>query len=209
MQAPGVTIRRATLDDLETLRGLWRESRLPEYELEKRFTEFQVAVDNHGWILAAVGLRFAGSQGQIHSVAVRRQDREAELLSALGERLLAIAQQHGTLRLWTRENGEHWTAAGFSLADPETKRGLPSAIGQPEEPWLTLKLRDEPLKLIAAEEQLEAYLEIEKAKAEQAVRRGRVLRVVATVIALAIFGFALLALVLVLRRSRPAPKRNL
>ena len=65
MLPPGTTIRRATLDDLETLRGLWRECRLPEYELEKRFTEFQVGVDAHGWILAALGLRFAGHHGQV------------------------------------------------------------------------------------------------------------------------------------------------
>lgn len=207
MPASDVTIRRATLDDLETLRGLWRESRLPEYDLEKRFTEFQVAVDANGWILAAVGLRFAGPQGQIHSVAVRRRDREEELLEGLWERLLALATQHGALRLWTRDTTPFWGRHGFGTARAEEKKAFPAGFGHVEEPWSTLKLRDEPLKLIAAEEQLEAYLELEKSKTDQAVRRAQFLKVFATVIAVVVFGIAFFALVLVLRRSKGAPKR--
>lgn len=207
MSAPGPTIRRATLDDLETLRGLWRECRLPEYDLEKRFTEFQVAVDEQGWILGAIGLRFAGHQGQVHSLAIRRGDLEASLTAQLWERLLAISHQHGAYRLWTRDHGPFWTEAGFGPATPAEHTELPPLFGDGTH-WLTLKLRNEPLKLIAAEEQLEAYLEMERLKTERLLRRGQVLKFAATAFAGLLFVGALGTLFFVVLRNRRNPPRR-
>jgi N-acetylglutamate synthase-like GNAT family acetyltransferase len=201
MTPAGVIVRRATLDDLETLRGLWRECRLPEFELERRFTEFQLAVDDHGWILGAVGIRFAGAHGQAHSLAIRRADLEAELQALLWERTITLAHQHGAHRLWTREHGPFWTAQGFQVANAHERRDLPPALGNPADSWLTLKLRDEPLKVIAAEEQLEAYLELERLKTDQMLRRGRILKLAATALAGFLFLLLLAALLLILRRS--------
>lgn len=200
----GITIRRATLDDLEVLRGVWREFGLVEHELEKRFTEFQLAVDAHGWILATLALRFTEHQGQVHSLTVRRTDLSRELTSALWDRTLALAEQHGAYRLWTRERGDFWGSVGF----------LPSVeTGTPEAPlafgggrhWLTLKLREEPLKLIAAEEQLEAYLELERLKTDQMVRRVQVLKILAVGAAIVLFVVTMGALLMLVRRNRRPP----
>ncbi|MBL9137658.1 MAG: hypothetical protein JNK85_17435 [Verrucomicrobiales bacterium] len=208
MLPKGTTLRRATLDDLEMLRGLWLECRLPDYELEKRFTEFQVVVDANGWILGALGLRFAGHHGQVHSLCIRRADLQEPLVRALWERVLSLSQQHGAYRLWTRESGLFWETHGFLPADGSTAKELPSTFGQPKESWRTIKLRDEPLKLIAAEEQLEAYLEMERLKTEQLVRRGQVLKMLATVFAALLFAIALGALVILLRKSPKNPQRR-
>ncbi|MCC7375617.1 MAG: hypothetical protein IT581_13250 [Verrucomicrobiales bacterium] len=208
MLPKGTTLRRATLDDLETLRGLWRECRLQEYELEKRFTEFQVILDANGWILGALGLRFVAHQGQVHSLSIRRADLHDDLVNALWERVESLSQQHGAYRLWTREPGAFWDSLGFQPPDVPASKELPPAFGQASESWRTLKLRDEPLKLIAAEEQLEAYLEMEKLKTERLVRRGQVLKMFATAFAALLFVIALGALVILMRKSpRKTPKR--
>ncbi len=202
------TIRRATLDDLETLRGLWRESRLPEYDLDKRFTEFQVAVDPHEWILAAVGVRFAGSHGEVHSFAVRRTDQEAELREALWNRVLQLAEKQCTHRLWTRPGGASWDDRGFSPALPAILKELPAPLGTRSEGWHTLKIRDEPLKLIAADEQLEAFLELERSKTDQMIARWRVVKLLAVGFIGVLFIAAIGTLLYVLRRKPPARPRQ-
>jgi N-acetylglutamate synthase-like GNAT family acetyltransferase len=210
MLPAGTTLRRATLDDLEALRGLWREFNLPEHDLEKRFTEFQLVVDPQGWILGALALRLADHHGHVHGLAIRRADLEAPLTTALWERILALAEQHGAYRLWTRERGPFWGATGFVPA-PESGAGPAPATFGGGTHWQTLKLRDEPLKLIAAEEQLEAYLELERMKTDQLVRRGRFLKLMATAAAGALFLLCFAALVILFRRNRrssaprPAP----
>ena len=207
MPPAGITVRRATLDDLEALRGLWRECRLPEHELERRFTEFQLAVDAHDWILGCLGLRFAGHHGQVHSLAIRRPEMESELSAALWERVLALAQQQAALRLWTHQHSIFWTDRGFVPAVPADLNTLPPALGSPAEAWHTLKLRDEPLKMIAAEEQLEAFLELEHLRTDRLVRRSRVLKILVTVIAAILFAVSLVVLFTVLRRERRTPRR--
>jgi len=207
MPPPEITLRRATLDDLESLRGLWRECRLPEHELERRFTEFQLALDANGWILGCLGLRFAGAHGLVHSLGLRRPELESELRTALLERILALAQQHGALRLWTRQHSAFWTDHGFLPAGTSDFAELPPALGSSAETWFTRKLREEPLKLIAAEEQLEAFLEMERLRTERLVRRGQLMKMVATAIAAVIFGLALMVLVAVFRRNRRTAPR--
>lgn len=200
MPLPEVTVRRATLDDLEALRGLWLESLLPDYELEKRFTEFQVVTDEHGWILACLGLKVAGHHGLVHSLAIRRLDLKDGLLEGLWTRIHSLADTQGLYRLWVRDQAAHWETLGFQPPDPPVRRELPPAFGQAAEPWRTLKLREEPLKLVAAEEQLEAYLELERLKTERLVRRGRLLKLVATALAAGLLLLVLFALIQLLMR---------
>ena len=202
------TIRRATLDDLETLRGLWREARLSEHELDKRFTEFQVAVDGNDWILAALGVRFAGPHGEVHSLAIRRADQEAELHEALWDRVLLLAQQQNVLRLWTRQTSSFWNEKGFTSAMAAILKELPPALGVSGESWKTLKLRDEPLKLIAAEEQLEAFLEMERLKTDQMLARGKAMKLMATAFIGILFIAAAGMLLYVLRKKRPTRPRQ-
>ncbi|MBX3747025.1 MAG: hypothetical protein KF833_17080 [Verrucomicrobiae bacterium] len=204
MDPQGVTVRRATLDDLEALRGLWRECRLPEFELERRFTEFQLALDPQDWIVAAVGLRAAGPHAQVHSLALRRPDPDDTCTGPLWDRILALAQQLGSLRLWLREPGPFWESRGFRPATPHELHDLPPAFGQPQEPWWTLRLRDDPLRVVAAEEQLEAFLELERLKTDRLIRRGRFLKLAGLGVAGGVLLFLLAALLVLLGRGRAA-----
>lgn len=208
MAPSGFTLRRATLDDLETLRGLWREARLPEHELDKRFTEFQLAVDRHDWILAALGLRFAGAHAEVHSLAIRRADQEAELCEALWQRVLQLSQQQGAYRLWSRIPGEFWSDRGFAVAAAAIAKELPPSLGAPTDAWRTLKLRDEPLKLIAAEEQLEAFLEMERLKTDRLVQQSRFLKILALGFAAVVFAVLFGSLFYLLRKNRASRPRQ-
>lgn len=201
MDPHGVTVRRATLDDLESLRGLWRECRLPEFELERRFTEFQLALDPQGWIVAALGFRVSGPQAQVHSLALRRPDPDDAWTGRLWERILALAQQHGTCRLWLREPGPFWEARGFTPASSQQLHELPPSLGQPQESWWTLKLRDDPLRVVAAEEQLEAFLELDRLKTDRLIRRGRFLKLAGLGLAGGVLLLLLSALLILLSRG--------
>ena len=59
--------RRATIDDLPALKSLWQSMNLPVPDLERRLTEFQVAVDSGNTLIGAVGFQMAGKQGLVHS----------------------------------------------------------------------------------------------------------------------------------------------
>ena len=61
MDSSDLTVRRATLDDLPTLLGLWEVNRLPALELERRLTEFQVVSRPDGVVVGAIGLRPCGA----------------------------------------------------------------------------------------------------------------------------------------------------
>jgi N-acetylglutamate synthase-like GNAT family acetyltransferase len=201
MPPADLTLRRATLDDLEALRGLWRECRQPEFELEKRFTEFQIAVDPHGWIVGALGVRAQGQHAEVHHLALRSGNQADGISSLLWERILDLANQFQAHRLWTRESGPFWTGLGFVPPDA-VLRELPPRFGHRSDAWLTLKLREDPLRLIAAEEQLEAFLELERLKTERLVRRGQILKLVATLFAAILLALSFGALFLLFRRRR-------
>jgi N-acetylglutamate synthase-like GNAT family acetyltransferase len=196
-----VQIRRALLDDLDDLRGLWTEFRLPAHELEKRFTEFQLVTDPSGWLVGAVGLRTAGTQGQVHSEALRRPDLHAELRPLLWERLHQLALSRGVFRLWTREAHPFWRERGFEDPGGDERKLLPPAFGAGDH-WLTLKLRDDPLALLNVEQQLELHAAGQRAEAERMMRRGRMLKLVGTALAAVIFILSGALLLAYLRRVR-------
>lgn len=205
----GTTVRRATLEDMEALQGLWRECRLPSHELEPRFTEFQLVLDPQGWVLACLGFRATASHGHVHNFGCRRSDLEADLWALLWDRILVLAQQTHCLRLWTREHGAGWRDRGFQPATPSELRELPAALAEGRGDWQTLKLREDPVKLLAAGEQLETYLEMERLRTDRMLRRGRFVKLIATAVAGAILLLLLTAMTLLLRRTRPGnqPRR--
>jgi hypothetical protein len=101
-----------------------------------------------------------------------------------------------------------WNEKGFTTALAAILRELPPALGVSGEPWKTLKLRDEPLKLIAAEEQLEAFLEMERLKTDQMLARGKALKLMATAFIGLLFITAAGMLLYVLMRKRTTRPRQ-
>ncbi|HEY3914033.1 MAG TPA: hypothetical protein VGN61_06060, partial [Verrucomicrobiae bacterium] len=85
-------VRRATTDDLAQLIEFWKTANFAEMDLERRFTEFQVAVTPTGEVVAAVGFQIAGSEGRIHCEWFADFAQSDLLRPLIWERLQIVAQ---------------------------------------------------------------------------------------------------------------------
>ena len=187
--------RRATTDDLEQLKALWRAERFPVETLEKHFTDFQVVEDAQGGVAAAISLQIAGSQGHIHSETFADFAQTDLLRPRLWQQIQSAARNHGLFRLWTREAAPFWRKdAGFAAAPPELLAKLPETFGAAAPGWLSLRLRDELADPEALDRQFELFKITEREKREKILRRARFLQFLGTLIAALIFlsGFLLL-----------------
>ena len=143
MIASNLQARRATVDDLPTLRKLWQENGLAVAALEKQLTEFQIVETVEGKMLGAVALRIDGTQGQLHDEAFSRAEQADELRLLLWNRVRAIARNHGLHRIWTNERAPFWSSSGFESPSADLLKMLPTALSDTGTTWLVLKLRDE------------------------------------------------------------------
>jgi hypothetical protein len=191
----GYRTRRATTDDLEQLLALWRAAEFPAEELERRFTEFQVATDDAGRVAAAIGLRIAGSDGHIHGETYADFGLTDTLRPRMWSHLQSVAQNYGLCRLWTRETAPFWRKdAGLAAPPPEVAAKLPGDFGAAEPGWLVIRLREESAEPEALARQFEVFKIAEQEKREKIYRRARALRFIGTLIAFLLFlsGFILL-----------------
>ncbi len=196
------TARRANLDDLPALKGLWDIARLPVAELEKHLTEFQVITRPDGILLGAIALRVAGHQGLVHSEAFYQPEQEERYRPLLWERLQMVARNHILTRLWTREGAPFWRQCGFNPATEEDLKRLPPALGNTRAGWMTLALHQESPATVAAQQQLELYQAAQREASEQILRQAQRLKWVAGLIALAFFVGAAVLLVVILQHHQ-------
>ena len=185
-------VRRATTEDLEALKALWAEAGLPAAELEKQFTDFQVAESAEGKIAGAIGLQVEKAHGRIHSEAFTDFALTDTLRPLLWERLERMAHSRGLFRLWTTEAAPFWKkGAGFSAESSQP----PEVFGAASAPWLALRLREEGADPDLLEAQFTLFREAERAKREKLLERAAAVKMVGTVIAVVLFLFAMGVLV--------------
>jgi N-acetylglutamate synthase-like GNAT family acetyltransferase len=189
-------VRRAITDDLAQLNHLWSAAQFPVAELEKRFTEFQVAATAAGEVVAAVGLQVAGTDGRIHSEWFVDFALSEALRTPLWERLQAVALNYGLFRLWTEESAPFWKkAAGFSSATGELMSRLPADFGVARAGWLVLRLKDEGADPNLLDAQFALFRDAERARLEKLLQRAHAVKMVGTGIAVILFLLALGTLV--------------
>ena len=201
MNPSNFRIRRATLDDLGQLSEMWRAMHFPQEDLSKRITEFQVAESPEGKIVGALGLQIAEKQGRIHSEAFSDFSLADHLRPMLWDRLHAVATNHGLVRLWTQENAPFWNHIGLAKPDAETLAKLPAAWKGLPGDWRTLKLRDDVETLVSLDKEFSMFMESEKARTQKAFQQARILKVVATLIVVAVLGLLLFGLFIVVRHN--------
>lgn len=186
--------RRATLEDLPELRSLWDGARLPVPELEKRFTEFQVATSAEGNIVGALGLQIQKQQGLIHSEAFTQPEISIETRPLLWQRVLAVAKNNGLTRLWTLPTAAFYREQGFADIDEAQRAKLPEGFGNPAVDWVTLKLKDDSLAAVTMEKEFEVFAMAQKEESQRMIDQAKTLRLVAYgLLFLALGGVALLA----------------
>lgn len=192
MSSPKYRVRRATLDDLGQLSTVWQSLKLPVDDLAKRITEFQVAETPDGVVLGAAGLQIAQRQGLIHSEGFSDFALSEHLRPLLWERMQAVANNHGLLRLWTAEQAPFWSHCGLQKPDPDALQKLPEQWRNAGASWLTLKLKEDVEEIISAEKEFALFMQAEKERSQRAIQQAKVLKTIATILA-----FGLLALVAV------------
>lgn len=200
MSPPDYRVRRATVDDLAQLQGLWAKMHLSAAELERRPTEFQVVEAVDGTLLGAIAVEISERSGRIHSEAYHDFGRSEELRAALWERLQSLAANHGLARLWTRETAPFWTRNGFHAPDADELNKLPPPWSADQTGWVTLKLRDEEALEKALEKEFTRFKLEEKRRNESLIRKGKILTAIGTTLAALLFvGVTTFAIIWILR----------
>ena len=207
MNPPNLRIRRATTDDFQSLRSLWKSMRLPANELEKRLTEFQVVETADGQIVGAIGVQIIRQHALLHSEGYTDFSVADAARELFWERIQTIAAHHGVFRLWTQENSPFWARWGFQPANAETLARLPEEWKRSEEKWLTFQLKDEEA-IAALDKELAQFRDSEKKRAAETMEQARAMTKTFTVIMFAL-GIILigLAFFLFMRRNPFLPTR--
>lgn len=182
-------VRRATLDDLPALCGLWEQENLDPHDLEKRLTEFQVAHDADGKIVGAIGMRREGEHGFVHSEAFTDFGLADQLRTMLWERIKTVVQHYAMARVWMLDCGLYWKKLGFDEADEEILEQLPGEFGAREGNWFSIMLRKDPFAKGTAAAKLQE-LEFRKAlraESERTMEQAKMVKMVALVLAFIMF----------------------
>ena len=179
-------VRRATLDDIGPLTALWQSMRYQTDDLARRITEFQVAENADNSLVGALGLQVTDRQGRLHSEAFTDFSLADSLRPQLWERLQAVAANHGLVRLWTQEQAPFWSHCGLAKADPEAMEKLPAAWRSLSGQWHTLKLKDDIEEVISADKEFALFMEAERRRTDRTFQQARILKLIATMIALAV-----------------------
>lgn len=190
--------RRATLDDLPTLKTLWATMNFSVASLEKQLTEFQVVTDETGQVIGAVGFQMAAKHARVHSEAFGDFGLADYARPALWQRIQTLATNHGLARLWTLENSPFWARNGFVQARDDDFTNMPTGWDRTANGWLTLKLKDEEA-LASLDKEFALFVESEKQRSADVLSKAKTLKTVfialITLAALA-FGAAMLWLLI-------------
>jgi hypothetical protein len=170
--------RRATLEDMDILRGLWQTALFPVLELEKRLTEFQIVEGNDGRLLGALGICVQGEEALVHHEAYTHPATEAAIREKLWNRLKVLFGNQSAHRIWTCEKAGFWKETGFRKPTAEEKSKYPSAFGSGGNALLMY-----PLKDLKAERMIEKkIIELQATREEEEVQleqRTRMVRIIA------------------------------
>ena len=184
MTDANVQVRRATIDDIPKLLTLWQQENLRAAELEKRFKEFQVVEGPGGELLGTVGLQISGNQGRLHSEAIAHAEQADALRQKLWDRISLVAQNNGLARVWLQSDAPFWHTLGFA---PAAAEGLPLEFADNPGNWLKLQLKADTGVATSIDKEFAMFREAERERTEKMFRQARVLKMLAAVIAVAVF----------------------
>jgi N-acetylglutamate synthase-like GNAT family acetyltransferase len=182
--------RRATVDDLPRLKQLWALMRLPEAELERQLTDFQVIIDEAGIIVGCAAFQMNQRHARIYSEAFEDFGLADQARPAMWSRIQTLATNHGLVRLWTQETSPFWSRNGFQAATEDTLERMPSDWERAGGGWLTIKLKDEEA-MTSLDKEFALFVESERQQRSQLLTQTK------TVKTLAIGGILLVVLVLI------------
>ncbi|HMP83137.1 MAG TPA: hypothetical protein PKA41_10600 [Verrucomicrobiota bacterium] len=185
MTAPAYRVRRATVEDLSTLKALWSAMRYSADDLEKRLTDFQVAEDSNGKIIGGFAFTMHERHAWIHSEAFDDFSVADVVRPLFWKRISGLATNHGIARLWTQETSPFWSHNGFQAPAPEVFERLPETWRGERVPWLTLQLKDEQV-IASLDKEITLLMETERRRTAEALERAKSFKTLITIIAFVI-----------------------
>jgi N-acetylglutamate synthase-like GNAT family acetyltransferase len=200
MTSTNYRLRRATLDDLGALKPLWESMRFATEDLEKRLTEFQVAENAQGEVVGAIGFRLSGRHGCLHSESYSDFSVADAVRPLIWDRLQVLSSNHGVARLWTQENAPFWNRQGFQTANEANLKNLPDPWKNDGPPWLTLQVKSEEA-FVSLEKELGMLMQAEKARTNKMYEQARVIKFIATLIAIVFAVFVIGAVFFLMRKN--------
>ncbi|HLP76898.1 MAG TPA: hypothetical protein VK327_08260, partial [Candidatus Paceibacterota bacterium] len=147
-----------------------------------------------------IGFQIADRHANIHSETFSDFSVADSVRPLLWKRMQALATNHGIARLWTRESSLFWKQNGFGKADAETLKRLPAPWADYPGEWLTLSLKNEE-SIVSLEKELSMFMAAEKERTAQTFRHVKLLKVVATVVAIVLAIFVGIALFYLIRKN--------
>jgi hypothetical protein len=146
-------------------------------------------------------LQIAERQGRIHSEGFTDFALAEHLRSPLWDRIHSVATNHGLLRLWTQEEAPFWNHCGLLKPDAEALEKLPAVWRNARPDWLTLKLKEDVAEVISADQEFALFMQAEKARSDRALQHARILKAIATLIAVILLGVVMAGAFFVLRKN--------
>ena len=194
MNPQNLRVRRATVDDIATLRQTWEAMRFSPDDLEKRLTEFQVVENAAGEAVGAMGLQLSGPHALLHSEGYSDFGVADAARQLFWERIQTLASNHGVFRIWTQEQSPFWKHLGFQPPTAEISSRLPAGWkNESDGIWLTYRLKDEEAIAAALEKEFAPFMAGEKSETEKISEKARMINTFITIagFAIGIIGFGI------------------
>jgi N-acetylglutamate synthase-like GNAT family acetyltransferase len=195
-------VRRATIEDLAALRGIWVSMRLPADELEKRLNEFQV-VEADNRLFGAMGIQFSGHYALLHSEGFSDFSAADTARELFWDRIQTLAANHGVFRIWTAESSPFWKRWGFQPPTEQLLSRLPEHWKASGEKWLTLQLKDEDAVAEALQTKFAGFMDSEKQQTARIEEKARALKRVIIAVGFGIFFICIGVVIYLLRHRNP------
>jgi len=202
MSSSAIKIRRATIDDLPSLRAIWASMHLPSDALEKQLKEFQVAEVN-AHVVGTIGVQFVGNAALLYCEGFSDFSVADAARELFWERIETLAANHGVFRIWTQENSPFWPRLGFQPAREEILKRLPQQWNTGEGKWLTLQLKDEAAVEAALQNKFVGFMEAEKQQTAGVLEKAKTIKIAVTVIGFLIFGICVALAIYLLKHRNP------
>jgi N-acetylglutamate synthase-like GNAT family acetyltransferase len=194
-------VRRATLDDIESLTKLWQSMHLPVDELAKRITDFQIVENPESELVGAIGIQMLERQGRLHSEAFTDFGVAEHVRPQLWDRLQSVATNNGLYRLWTQEEAPFWSRCGLAKAEPGSLEKLPQPWRALKGQWLTLTLKEDIEEVLSADKEFALFMQSERQRTERAFQQAKILKFVAMLLAVGVLFLVIGGAFLLIRRN--------
>ncbi len=209
METPALSARRATVEDLPSLRLLWQAAGLPWDQLDRFVTEFQVVPGDEEALLGAIGFLVEGTDGLLHTESVTAGENADEIRASLWRRIQIIGRNQGVHRIWTQEDDPYWVTCGFLPASPERLAASPATFLDRTAAWHLFEFPAPEKVKARLDEQMAIWQATRAQEAEDLQQRIRNFRNIAVLVATVVVGVMIILLSIVMRQHPEVMQRLL